>query len=180
MNTAKGSLLLACMVFIMMQACTGERDDAGPVVSGSDRYGPGREDILEMYPGPDVDAVYHPGETVPYAQVVVERARRRIDTHGGQLDRSEFEAVLAMAGWPPDLWQEAATVAWCESRWSPYATGDTSSLGLFQLWNGWFAWAGYDGEQWNNPVVNASVALAVVRRDKALGRGYWYQWSCKP
>lgn len=128
-----------------------------------------------------VDALYHPGETVPLAQVVVERARARVAAHGGQLSRAELDAVLEVAGWPPELRAQAAEVAWCESRWSPYAVGDRgNSLGLFQLWTGWFSWAGVDVENWNDIVSNAQVALAVVRRDIARGRSPWAQWSCKP
>lgn len=132
-------------------------------------------------PGVEVDALYHPGETVPFAQVVVERARDRVAAHGGQLDRAELDAVLEVAGWPPELRQQAAEVAWCESRWSPYAVGDRgNSLGLFQLWSGWFSWAGVGVENWNDVVSNAQVALAVARRDIARGRSPWAQWSCKP
>lgn len=117
-------------------------------------------------PGPDIDERYHPGETLVF---------------GSQLSRAELDAVLAMAGWPPGLRDEAAAVAWCESRWSPGAVGDGgSSLGLFQLWSGWFAWAGADPGQWDDPVTNAKVALAVHQRDLGMGRSGWAQWSCQP
>lgn len=127
-----------------------------------------------------MDALYHPGETVPLAQVVVERAQRRIAARGGQLDRAELDAALALAGWPEEAREEAAKVAWCESRWSPRAVGDAgSSLGLFQLWSGWFDWAGVAVENWHDPVVNALVARLVYERDVARGRDPWSQWSCR-
>lgn len=112
-------------------------------------------------PGPEVDERYHPGATLVF---------------GSRLTREELEVVLAMAGWPQALRGEAAAVAWCESRWQTGAVGDGgSSLGLFQLWSGWFGWAGEPLEQWADPVTNAKVALAVHQRD--LG---WRQWSCQP
>lgn len=82
--------------------------------------------------------------------------------------------MLRAAGWPGDAIADAAAVAWCESRWRPAAVGDSGrSLGLMQLWSGWFAWAGEDTERWADPVVNARVALAVWR---VYG---WAQWACR-
>lgn len=128
-----------------------------------------------------LDELYHPGETVAFESVVAERAQRRVAAHGGSLDRAELDAVLALAGWPEEARGEAAAVAWCESRWSPYARGDGgNSLGLFQLWSGWFPWAHVELELWNDSVANARVALAVYRRDLSLGRNPWSQWSCQP
>ncbi|MCX7618273.1 transglycosylase SLT domain-containing protein [Tepidiforma sp.] len=131
-------------------------------------------------PGADIDEALHPGTTVPTAQVVADAARRRTAAHGGQLTRAELDAVLELAGWPEAARAEAAAVAWCESRWSPGAVGDGgSSLGLFQLWSGWFGWAGEPSDAWMDPLVNAKVALAVYQRDLVRGDG-WRQWSCKP
>lgn len=126
-------------------------------------------------PGAAVDDALHPGETMPMEQVVADAARARVAAHGGQLTRAELDAVLEMAGWPGEARAEAAAVAWCESRWSPGAVGDGgSSLGLFQLWSGWFGWAGEDAGRWADPVVNARSALAVWR---AYG---WAPWACRP
>lgn len=120
-----------------------------------------------------------PGETF---QDSVEAATLRVSQHGGQLTEAEVIAVLRAAQWPEGLIPEALAVAWCESRWSPYASGDGgNSLGLFQLNVAtWFRYAGEDPALWSDPVVNARVAWATYQYD--IGRGYapWKQWSCKP
>jgi hypothetical protein len=96
-----------------------------------------------------------------------------------QLTEAQMREVLRLAGWPDQLADEALGVAWCESRWSPGAVGDGgSSLGLFQLWGGWFAAVGLPLERWADPVVNATAALRVLER-----RGGWGGaggWSCWP
>lgn len=94
-----------------------------------------------------------------------------------QLTEDQVELVLERAGWAPELWGEAKAVAWCESRWSPGAIGDHgASVGLFQLNKAtWFKYAGEDPEQWDNPVVNARVAMAAYRYSSG-----WAQWTCKP
>ena len=96
-----------------------------------------------------------------------------------QLTESQMREVLRLAGWPDGMADEALAVAWCESRWSPGAVGDGgSSLGLFQLWGGWFAAVGLPLERWADPVVNAAAALRVLER-----RGRWGGaggWSCWP
>lgn len=123
--------------------------------------------VAEALPAPTPDAVAS--------------AQARIDAHGGSLSRDEAEAVLERAGWPRDLVEQALAVSYCESRWSPYAIGDSgNSLGMFQLWRGWFRWAGYPVDAAFDAVVNARVALLVVQRDTGLGREPWAQWSCKP
>jgi hypothetical protein len=117
-----------------------------------------------MAPGADVDAAYQPVVVAPTV-----------------LAPSEVEAVLAAAGWPPGLVADAMAVAWCESRFAPGAVGAGGAvLGLFQLWRGWFAWAGVPLALWHDPVANAKVALAVALRDMALYGTYWHQWQCKP
>jgi hypothetical protein len=119
---------------------------------------------VAMAPGADVDAANHPVGAV----VAV-------------LTPWEMEMVLAAAGWPPELVPDAMAVAWCESKFSPGAVGAGGAvLGLFQLWDGWFPWAGEDPDRWVDPVVNARVALRVVERDRALGRDAWAQWTCRP
>lgn len=128
-----------------------------------------------------LDALYHPGETTPMHSVIAAAATERVREIGGSLSEAEMDAVLAEAGWPVELWGQAKAVAWCESKWSPYAVGDGgNSLGAFQLWYGWFAPAGFSAEQAFDPVVNARVAWATYQYD--LGRGYapWKQWTCKP
>lgn len=129
-----------------------------------------------------LDALYHPGETTPMHSVIAAVATERVREIGGSLSEAEMDAVLAEAGWPVDLWGQAKAVAWCESRWSPYAVGDGgASRGVFQLNVAtWFRYAGEDPAQWADPVVNARVAWATYQYD--LGRSYapWKQWTCKP
>lgn len=149
--------------------------------------------ILAPYDPPAVvhpPAAYHPtgiypivpGVTAPSAAIdpdvaLVDAAIARIAANGGRLTQPEMEAVLRIAQWPPDAMDEAAAVAWCESRYSPRAVGDGgSSLGVFQLWVGWFPWAGVDPDRWSDPVTNAVVARMVWERDRQT----WRQWTCRP
>lgn len=119
---------------------------------------------------------------VDHDGAVVSAASYRVSQLGGSLSEAEMRAVLKEAGWPDALISEALAVTWCESKWSPYASGDSGrSMGLFQVnLQTWFRYAGEDPERWADPVINARVALATYGYD--LGRGYrpWTQWSCKP
>lgn len=127
-----------------------------------------------------LDARDHPGVTVSLESIVVAAATGRVNALGGSLTEAEMRAVLTEAGWPEELLAEALTVAYCESKWSPYAVGDGGhSLGLFQLNGMWFGYAGEDRSQWADPVVNARTAWATYQYD--IGRGYvpWKQWSCR-
>ncbi len=65
-------------------------------------------------------------------------------------------------------YRELATVAWCESRFDPFATNGRYQ-GLFQL--GWdpFGLDPFD------PIANALSAAFTVRADRG-----WRQWECKP
>lgn len=137
--------------------------------------------------GPEAKPIFTPLPTAPAPPQVltpspVEVAAARIQEHGGSLTEAEVREVLTEAGWPAELHDEALAVAWCESRWSPYAVGDGgNSLGLFQLNVAtWFRYAGENPALWADPLVNARTALATYYYD--LGRGYepWKQWSCKP
>jgi len=88
--------------------------------------------------------------------------------------QGDIGAWLTAAGWPLELQGEASAVAWCESRHSPEARNG-AYLGLFQLWDGWFRYAGLDAAQWADPVVNATAALAAYRYSDG-----WAQWTCQP
>lgn len=129
-----------------------------------------------------LDGRDHPGVTVPMESLVVAAATGRVREMGGTLTEAEMRAVLTEAGWPAEWHDDALAIAWCESRWSPYAVGDGgNSRGLFQLNVAtWFAYAGEGPEMWADPLTNARVAWAVMGYD--AGRGYerWRQWSCKP
>lgn len=125
-------------------------------------------------PPPSIDAAVHP---IDPDVALVDDAIARIAAYGGRLTQPEVDAVLRLAGWPADAIDAAAAVAWCESRYSPRAIGDGgSSLGLFQLWVGWFPWAGVDPDRWADPITNAAVARMVWERDRRT----WRQWSCQP
>lgn len=88
-----------------------------------------------------------------------------------QLSREDLERVYALAGVPVEWREDLAIIAWCESRWQPGAVGDSgASLGLHQLWSGWFR----EGEDWRDPVVNARVAARVrAERGRFGGGGGW-------
>lgn len=109
----------------------------------------------------------------------ISTAIARVNAIGGQLTADELVAVLRLAGWPDSLIPEAMSVSWCESRWSPYAVGDGgNSLGLFQLWTGWFPAFHEDLSAWYDPLVNARVARYVYERRGRWGGGGG--WSCAP
>lgn len=73
--------------------------------------------------------------------------------------------------WPHD---EACQVAWCESRYDAGAING-SSLGVFQLWEGWGPAYGVRVADLFNVSDNVRVAYYVWR-----DYGGWDQWSCKP
>lgn len=127
----------------------------------------------------DLDALYHPGTD---EALVVAAATGRVRALGGSLSDGEARAVLGVAGWPEGLHDAALRVAWCESKWSPYAVGDGgASVGWFQLNQAtWFPYAGEDIELWADPLVNARVAWATYLYDIDRGYAPWAQWSCKP
>lgn len=124
-----------------------------------------------------LDARDHPGVTVTMESIVVAAATGRVRALGGSLTEAEVVAVLVVAGSPAEWVDDFVTISWCESKHSPGAVGDGgNSLGLFQLWTGWFPAAGYSVEQAYDPVVNARVALYVRQvRGRFGGNG---GWSC--
>lgn len=98
-----------------------------------------------------------------------------------QLSEAEVRGVLLAAGWREPELSQAVAVAWCESRWRPGAIGDSGrSLGLMQLWVGWFDWAGVPLALWSDPQQNAEVAHLVWARDLGRGGDGWRNWSCQP
>ena len=88
-----------------------------------------------------------------------------------QLTTEQLTQVLIETEWPPDWIPGGLAIAWCESKFSSYAQGDSgSSLGIFQLWDGWFR----EGEDPFNPHTNATVALRVRQtRGRFGGSGGW-------
>lgn len=98
-----------------------------------------------------------------------------------QLTRDELMEAYELANVPTEWRDSLASIAWCESRWSPGARGDSgNSLGMHQLWRGWFTYGGLDPEQWADPVVNAQTAVVAIRYDLDHGYPAFAQWSCQP
>lgn len=111
------------------------------------------------------------------AEDAVAGAVARTRAHGGALTEAEMRAVLAEAGAPETWINPMLSIAYCESRHRPFAVGDGgNSLGLFQLWTGWFPAAGYSVADAFDPVVNARVALYVRQVRGRWGGGGG--WSC--
>jgi len=97
--------------------------------------------------------------------------------------------VLELAGWPRELWAQAKAVTCGIGNQSGYPWGESNchpgsrngeSLGLFELWAGWFPYFGEDVNQWADPVVNARTAWNVYQYDIDRGQAPWTQWTVKP
>ncbi|GAB4324305.1 MAG: hypothetical protein Kow0010_06120 [Dehalococcoidia bacterium] len=96
-------------------------------------------------------------------------------SHTSPLSDDEMEAVLSAAGVPSGWWEDFRAIAWCESSWRRDAVGDGGmSLGIWQLWRGWFPRADLDITHWADPVTNARAALYVREvRGRYGGPGGW-------
>lgn len=89
------------------------------------------------------------------------------------LTEAQMRALLVEAGAPAEWTAPLLTIAWCESFYRPWVTGDSgNSLGLFQLWSGWFR----AGEDPFDPLTNARVAVRVRETRGRFGGGGG--WSC--
>lgn len=121
-----------------------------------------------------LDARDHPGTT---EAIVTAAAIGRVQALGGSLSEADMDALLEATGWPAEWREEAKAIAWCESRFRPWAVGDGgNSLGLWQLWYGWARPAGYEPDQLYDPVVNSRTALYVRTTRGRWGGGGG--WSC--
>lgn len=112
-------------------------------------------------PVPPAPAVAPPAASLPpltYAQVI---------------------AYAIEAGWPAELADDVARVAWCESRFRPDAVG-YGAYGLMQVVPLWFEYAGLDFSRWADPVTNLKAALAAFRYSEERSHAPWAAWSCKP
>ncbi len=103
---------------------------------------------------------------------------RRVGTKPAPVP-AEIEAVIraAAAAWGADPGQ-LLRVAWCESRYNPYAINARSGAsGLFQFmprtWAANSVRAGYAGASVFDPVASANVAAYMFRNGQA------WQWACK-
>ena len=119
----------------------------------------------------------HPGETIEPTPTPspAQAATVRAAAYGGSLTEAEVIAVLREAGAPEEWIPPLLTIAFCESRWSPYAVGDGgNSLGMFQLWHGWARPMGYAPDDLFDPVKAARTALYVREvRGRFGGGGGW-------
>ena len=124
----------------------------------------------------------HPGETTSPTLALAERATARAASIGGSLTEAEMRAVLAEAGFDGTLLEEALRVAWGESRWSPYAVGDSGrARGLFQLHaDPWARYCGIAPEALHDARENAKCALMVLGYEQSRGYQRWANWSVKP
>ncbi|MEP6693112.1 MAG: transglycosylase SLT domain-containing protein, partial [Chloroflexota bacterium] len=91
----------------------------------------------------------------------------------------DIESVIrtAAAAWGADP-SQLLRVAWCESRYNPYALNARSgAAGLFQFmpatWAANSVRAGYAGASVFDPVASANTAAYMFRNGQA------WQWSCK-
>lgn len=90
-----------------------------------------------------------------------------------QLTEAQLDAVFDMAGVPLTWRGDMKLIASCETRWQPSAVGDGgNSLGLFQLWHGWFL----PNENPFDPVTNTVVAVRVRQTRGRYGGGGG--WTC--
>ena len=94
---------------------------------------------------------------------------------------SRVKNWLTAAGWPEELQDQAVVIVKCESTYNPNAANGKFK-GLFGLDENWFKYFGYDPEQWNDPALNARVALQVYQYDLQRNQPPWYQWDpfCRP
>ena len=94
-------------------------------------------------------------------------AYANLDT-SAQLSEAQMVDLLRQAGFDEYTWPAALAVSWCESRWSPNATGGASEKGLFQIHPIHFD-STYD------PLGNAVAAYRI-----SSGGYDWTSWSCRP
>lgn len=132
-------------------------------------------------------AIPSPTPTLAPAASTVEAATARVNAEGGQLTREEMVAVLRAAGWPESVIPDALAVAWCESRYSPYAING-GNFGLFQMnatdaatiRGPWFRYWGLPEDAWSDPVTNATAARLTYEYSLARNGYGWSPWSCRP
>lgn len=97
----------------------------------------------------------------------------RVQSAGGTLSVAEVTLLFSLAGVPVAWWSPFLVIGECESHFSPYAVGDSgSSLGLMQMWRGWFT----DSEDPFDPLTNIRVAMRV--RETRGRFGGFGGWSC--
>ena len=181
MKTVEAGLFVVLVIILALahSACGGNppvEDDAWPrytvTVAVSQDEGPLMGSLRAQVPN---YAVSEP----PLVSVLEHQALQQ--GSAWQLTEAQMRAVLTEAGWPHHLHEWALAITWRESRWSPWAVnwGDQAdglgSTGLWQMWSGWYAFAGESYADWRDPVVNSRVAWKVYQYDLAHGQP-GHQW----
>ncbi len=106
---------------------------------------------------------------------------------GSSLTEDEMVVLLRDTGWPDEVIPQALAVAWCESRFSPYATNGVDE-GLFgmsfspyaTLKGSWYAHWGLDESLRYDPHANATAARWTYEYSAARNGYGWSNWSCQP
>lgn len=162
-------------------------------VPGDYRESPGTAQFEEP-PAPIIEVAYEPqgsgqdSSGAPDATVSAAAASRETRSLPvSQLSADTVRQLLVDAGAEPEWIEHLIRIAWCESKYSPGAVGDSgNSVGLFQIgksrpgWQGWFLYFGIDEATAYDPVVNAQVAVLIVRYSVERGQDPFSAWSCKP
>ncbi len=167
---------------VTMTACNAARaEDHQPLSNGRDytsgpmiqvAYEPFTTDTSGELDSPEVNVTVE--AAAPTAPTLIPYSPATRDPME-PLGKQELLSVLRDAGWPDYLLEAASSVAWCESNWTPGVLGSGQYLGLFQLWSGWFRYAGLDVNDWRDATINARAARAAY-----LYSGGWGQWECRP
>jgi len=127
-------------------------------VLGGDLGSVGEGVVVTVTPAPTVYVAPPPTAPPSYAN---------LDT-SAQLSEAQMVDLLRQAGFDEYTWPAALAVSWCESRWSPNATGGASEKGLFQIHPIHFD-STYD------PLENMLAAYRI-----SSGGYDWSAWSCRP
>ena len=85
-----------------------------------------------------------------------------------QLTEAQVTQLLINAGFTPDTWPRMLALGWCESKFSPNATGLAGEMGIWQVHPRWHPDATYD------PQGNANAAYRISSGGYDLSA-----WSCK-
>lgn len=85
-----------------------------------------------------------------------------------QLTEAQMVGLLRQAGFDEYTWPAALAVFWCESKWSPNATGAAGERGLAQIHP-------IHHDSTFDPLGNMLAAYRI-----SSGGYDWSAWSCRP
>jgi hypothetical protein len=138
-------------------------------------------------PASDRGKVYAAGDIESIVEPLAEPGPADDTATGPYIWLEDVHTLLVAAGAPAEWIADLTAIAQCESgrqergtgRWyvRAGAVGDGgNSLGMWQLWHGWYAAAGESLGGWRDPATSARVAVHVRRvRGRFGGAG---GWSC--